>query len=57
MSASVSTFPNLTDADIASLRSSGLTDSTIADMGCYSMSAEEIREVTGLSEGTVRRRC
>ena len=53
MSASVSTFPNLTDADIASLRSSGLTDSTIADMGCYSMSAEEIREATGLSEGTV----
>ena len=53
MSASVSTFPNLTDADIASLRSSGLTDSTIAGMGCYSMSAEEIREATGLSEGTV----
>jgi P4 family phage/plasmid primase-like protien len=53
MSAPGSTFPNLTDADIASLRSSGLTDATITAMGCYSISAEEIREATGLSDGTV----
>lgn len=53
MSASASTFLNLVEADIDSLRSSGLTDSTIAGMGCRSMSAEEIRRATGLSEGTV----
>lgn len=53
MSASGVTFPNLTEADIASLRSSGLSDTTIAGMGCHSMSAEEIREATGLSEGVV----
>jgi len=53
MSAPGVTVPNLTDVDIASLRSSGLTDSTIAGMDCFSMSAEEIRKATGLSEGTV----
>jgi P4 family phage/plasmid primase-like protien len=53
MSAPGSIFPNLTDADIASLRSSGLSDTTIAGMGCYSQFAEEIREATGLSDQTV----
>jgi len=53
MSASATIFSNLVEADIASLQSSGLTDSTLAGMGCRSMSAEEIREATGLSEGTV----
>jgi hypothetical protein len=53
MSALGSTFANLVEADIASLRSSGLTDTTITAMRCHSMSAEEIREATGLSDGTV----
>jgi hypothetical protein len=40
---------NLQPDDLANLRSSGLSDETILAMGCRSVSAETIREATGIT--------
>jgi putative DNA primase/helicase len=50
MSTSANLTPELDPEDLADLRRSGLSDETIASMGCFSAEAETIRSRTGVRQ-------